>query len=208
MDKEKIWWIWTVLILMLIGLVSAYWNVNSGNIVPDTSDYGLNVSTEIYTPIKNCLMVGTDENNKIICINATYAEAWNKSDAGFQTIILPAADVYEQVTNLELGNSSGFNLSNGNLTAQYSGIYLVNVQMSIELVAPSELGAQVFLNNVGQNNCYVHQHVATNNVESIGITCILKLVAGDKIGLKIDDHSNPPNNPTLDSFNMNIHRIG
>ena len=141
--------------------------------------------------------------------NQFYGEMWNKSDTGFAIVDLIAQDVYVQILNISgLSLLNGFTYSDSNLTAVDGGIYKVSAVASLSAGGNSEFGLKVFQNSTGQDECYSHSNIATGDAQALSIACFLKLEGGDTIGLYVDDHTNPPNDPTVHSANVNLVRIG
>lgn len=147
------------------------------------------------------------KNGQWVCDTKSFGEMWNKNDDGFAIIDLTAQDVYSQITNLTNGSVNGFTLSSSNLTVTNNGMYLVNGAVSLSAGGNGEFGVSIYKNTVGQNDCYAHSHVANGDSQSFGIACLLSLVAGDKIGLYVDDHVNPPNDPTIQSASVTLVKV-
>jgi len=142
--------------------------------------------------------------------NQIYGEDWNKSDTGFETVDLVTTDVYVRVRNLTAGLNNGFTVSDGNLIAIYSGVYQVNAKIGAKSVAVGgDNGMKVFVNDVGQNQCYDHESTNQNNMIGFIIAgCMVRLNAGDKVNIRFDDHMNPVSDLVLYNANVNILRVG
>lgn len=145
-------------------------------------------------------------------LNLFYAEAWNKADHStavpFETIVLSTPDTYVQVTNLTNGSINGFTLSNGNFTALYGGVYLLNSYAdAVAVLVGGEYGMKVFINNNGQNDCYNHKDMTTD-IHTFMVSCIIRVNPNDIINVRFDDHANPTRNLQLYYTNINIVRIG
>ena len=139
-----------------------------------------------------------------------YGGSWNKTTGGFETVNLVTPDVYVQITKLICNGLNGFTCVNGtgNLTAQYNGYYLVMVDGGINKGFISEFGIKLFINGVPQDLCYSHFDTTATIGGSPSFNCYVRLNAGDNIGVYIDDHTNPVNDPEIENFNLNILRIG
>lgn len=139
--------------------------------------------------------------------DGVYGEMWNKQDAGFEVVNLVTPEVYVRVQNLTSGQLSGVAHSNGNMTIGVNGKYKIDATISLEAAGNSEYGIKVFKNNTSLTNCYAHVHLASGNADNVGISCMVSLARNDVIDIRIDDHSNPVNDPTLVSTNLNILRV-
>ena len=140
--------------------------------------------------------------------NQIYGEMYNKSDAGFELLDLVDTDVYVPVTALECGLNNGFSCSGGNLTAQVDGVYKTSLTLTGESAGNSEYGAKLFINSVGQNNCYSHVHFKTGDANAFDVDCLVSLSVGDDLQIKVDDHVGSPNDISLKSMNLNLVRVG
>lgn len=133
-----------------------------------------------------------------------HIEVFNKSDNGFEVVDLTAVNTYGQISKLQTGLNSGFTNVRGNITAQYSGVYKVAVGLSIESAGNGEHGVKLFVNNAGIDKCYTHQHITTTQAQSVYLSCLVNISKGDVISIAVDDHSNPVNDVTVNSLNLNI----
>jgi len=140
--------------------------------------------------------------------NQIYGEMWNKDDNSFETIDLVTSNVYVRATNLTAGSLNGFSYANGNLTAQVKGTYSVNAKIgAIAAAIAGEYGMKVYINDVGQNNCYDHEEPSISPIGFI-ITCLIPLNVGDRVNIRFDDHSNPVRDLNLLNANINLVRVG
>ena len=143
-----------------------------------------------------------------VSINNYYGEMWNKSDTGFEKVDLVSTDTYVKVQNLSAGTNNGFTNGNGNLTAQFSGMYSVNAKVGATATAiAGEYGMKIFVNEVGQYNCYDHEEPSTAPIGFI-IICLVRLNAGDVVSVRFDDHADPVRDLILYNGNVNLFRIG
>ena len=138
-----------------------------------------------------------------------YGEMWNKNDDGFVTVNLITPDAYVQIDNLNAGSMNGVSLENtANLTVASAGMYNIKATFSATAGGNGEFGFKIYVNGAGQNDCYAHGKVATGGAVPFGIDCLVSLSAGDNVGLYVDDHANPVNDPTIKSANINLVNIG
>ena len=179
--------------------------------LPYTTSQMINQSTDLNYTIfinggydGNCLSI---DGNKISVRNQIYGEDYNKLDGGFETVDLVTPDVYVRATKLGAGSLNGFTVSDGNLIATYSGMYLLNSKASVSVGITGEIGMKAFVNDTGQNNCYSHQHLS-GNVYDMMITCLVRLTAGQNVNIRFDDHTNPVSDITIDAMNVNLVRVG
>jgi hypothetical protein len=133
---------------------------------------------------------------------------YGKNDTGFITVSVAVVDNYYQVTNLTSGLLNGATVTNSNMTIQQAGVYKIDLASSISAGGVSEYGLKVFLDGVGQDKCYTHSHLTIGHSSSMGISCLLTIRTNGVLSVRIDDHVNPPNNPTIYSMNINAMRIG
>lgn len=136
-----------------------------------------------------------------------YGEMWNKLDSGFVTVDLTDPNVYLQVTNLTAGLMDGISFSGSNLTVEKTGIYKIIGSVSMEAGGNGEFGITIFQNDLQQEKCYTHSHHTSLTAQSMNLNCLLRLNAGDKIGLYVDDHATPVNDPIFLSVNVNMLKI-
>lgn len=160
------------------------------------------------TPEGDLNVVGDLNINENFYGNQIYGEDYNKADAGFETVNLVNPDEYVRVTRLNAGSLNGFTVADGNLVAVYGGVYQVNGSLSIGASGLSEYGIKGFVNDTGQDNCYAHGHLSASQVDNLNFTCFVRLTVGQNFNVRIDDHSNPVNDPTLYSMNVNLLRVG
>lgn len=135
----------------------------------------------------------------------------NKSDTGFYVVDMVTQDVYEQVKNITYIDSKliGVIASNSNLTISNKGTYLINGKVAGYAGGSGEFGLSLRVNSVLKNiECYDHNHISVGNTGSFSFDCQVDLNAGDILGLYMDDHTNPPNDFTVQSANLNVVNIG
>ena len=142
--------------------------------------------------------------------NMIYGGSWNKTTGGFETVNLVTTQVYVPITKLRTDMNNGVTITNGtgNMTIQMQGTYQVTVGASIGQGQVSEYGMKLYLNEVGQDKCYSHFETSAAIGGTPFFTCFLNLVAGDVINVRMDDHTNPVNDPTISNLNFNILRVG
>ena len=142
--------------------------------------------------------------------NQFYASMFNKSDDGFEIVDLVTTDVYVQIRSLKCGELNGFSCVNGtgNITTLVAGLYEIIPRVAVEQVSASgDDGMKVFINEVGKDECYDHEHTSANPIGFIA-PCQVRLNVGDKITIRFDDHSVSPQDIKLVSANIGIKRIG
>jgi len=150
--------------------------------------------------------LATDGN---IFTNMIYGEDYNKSDTGFETLDLVNVDEYVRVTKLGAGSLNGFTVADGNLIASVAGVYQINAKASVESASVGgDNGMKVFVNDVGQNNCYDHEHTSNTPIGFIIAGCFVRLNVGDKLNLRFDDHQAPVTDLILLNANLNALRVG
>lgn len=180
-------------------------NSQNATILYDGTDLNLNPKAVGTGKVNVRGDLATDGN---VFINNIYGEDWNKADNGFETIDLVTPDVYVRATKLGAGSNNGFTVSDGNLIAQYGGMYYVTARVSAYAVSVSgEYGMKVYINDTGQNNCYSHTHLNTNESDMV-VSCLVRLTAGQNINLRFDDHASPVRDIVLTSANITALRVG
>lgn len=142
--------------------------------------------------------------------NMIYGGSWNKTTGGFETVNLVTPEVYVPITKLIAEMTNGVTITNGtgNMTIQMGGTYQVILGASIEQGQVSQYGIKLFINNVGQDKCYSHFETLATVGGTPSFICFLNLVSGDVINVRMDDHTNPVNDPTISNLNFNILRVG
>lgn len=153
----------------------------------------------------------TDKNTLTIDSNAVffdsvYAGMWQRSDVGLTTTITNT-DVYYQIKDFNSGLLNGFIFNDSNLIALYGGVYKVDFTSSVSDGASGEHGWKLFVNDVGQENCYAHLH-DSGNAQNVGFSCLIRLVANDTVNVRVDDHSIPASNMVTYSGSVNVLRVG
>ena len=139
-----------------------------------------------------------------------YGEMWNKTYGGFQTIDLVTSEVYAFITSVECGVIKDFSCvsSTGNLTVNNAGKYLITLSLSAEaVVTAGEYGTKLFVNGVGQDNCYAFNDFENGVSSSSTFTCLKRLYVGDVLRVGVDDHANPVRDLTINSYNLNVVKI-
>jgi hypothetical protein len=152
-------------------------------------------------------MISACEQTILVKDTNLYGEMYGKNDTGFVIVNVATVDTYYQVTNLKAGLLNGATVTNSNMTVQQAGVYKIDLASSISAGGVSEYGLKVYLNGVGQDNCYTHSHLTIGHASSMGISCLLNIGTNGVLSVRIDDHVNPPNNPTIYSMNINALRI-
>jgi hypothetical protein len=143
-------------------------------------------------------------------INNIYGEMWNKLDTGFETVDLVTTDVYVKANNFTCGDLNGFSCTNGvgNLTAQVAGKYKVTIKIgATSTLASGDNGMKLYINEVGQNDCYDHEHTSADPIGFIS-DCITTLAVGDNLNVRFDDHAGLVSDLVLVTANINAVRIG
>ena len=161
----------------------------------------LNVSKDAWVG-KNLDVSGNITGNQI------YGGIWNRTTGGFTTVDLITPDVYVPITQLGSDELNGFTSDTQNLTAQVNGLYQVTMTMSVEKGAVSTYGTKIFVEGVSQDKCYSHFETTANVGGNPAITCFVRLTAGQRVYVGIDDHSNPVNDPAINNMNLNLVRVG
>lgn len=137
-----------------------------------------------------------------------YGEMWDHNDSGF-TVDLITVQVYENVTNLTTGSQNGFILSNSKLTTQISGVYKVDYSVSFSGSANSEIGFDLGINGVFQNNTHSHRKIGTGgDIGNTGGTGYIFLNQGDVVTLMARDEASPVRDISIVSVNINLLRVG
>lgn len=139
-------------------------------------------------------------------ISVPYGSMFIKDDAG-RTTTISVQDVYYQVKDFNEGLLNGFVFADSNLIPSYSGVYKIDFDSSVSDGASGEHGWQIFVNDVGKDNCYAHLH-DSGSAQNISFSCLLKLNAGDMVNVKVDDHALPASNISTYSGSLNIIRVG
>jgi hypothetical protein len=142
-------------------------------------------------------------------INMIYGEMYCKNDSGCGKIDLVTSDVYVAMRNQTAGNLNGFTLNGAtNLTAQHSGMYKAEAKVAVTAGSPAgEYGMKLYINETGQNNCYDHFHVASDQVSMV-ISCLVRINSGDNVSIRFDDHASLITDLTVYASNLNLLRIG
>ncbi len=141
-------------------------------------------------------------------INMVYGEMWNHTDAGF-TVDLITQMVYENITNLKVGLNNGFSFSSSKLTTLISGVYKADYSISFSGSANSEIGFDVGISGIEQNQTHAHRKIGTGgDIGNVGGTGIITLNAGDVITLMARDEAAPVQDITIVVANLNLWRIG
>lgn len=175
---------------------------NALNVVGDA-----NITSNLYAG-KTKIVGDVNQSGGNAYFNAIYGAMYNKNDAGFGTLVVPVANTYVRVTGLVLDGNNGVNFSDSNLLIVHSGIYQMLANVSLTAGGSSEYGVTAFLNDQNYDNCYAHETVASNQTSSLAISCFLRANSGDKVNVRVDDHSAPANDAILKSVNVSVLRVG
>ena len=197
------------------GTINFYNNTNTGEIAPRTTNtFSVGSSTKRYLKgwFSGLDVSGNiNQTNGNTLINNIYGEMYNKSYGGFETIDLATTKVYVFITDVYCGSLNGFNCveGSGNLTVQISGLYKVSLTISAEADGTAgEYGTKLFVNSVGKDNCYAFNDFQNADSDSGGFNCLVNLNAGDTINVGVDDHANPVRDLIINSYNLNLLRVG
>lgn len=140
--------------------------------------------------------------------NRIYGDAFAKNDAGFVVVGFSAIDDYNRIRGLAQNLANGFSVVDSNIVAQVAGVYSVVATVSGSASGNGEFGFKGFVNDVAQEPCYGHKHIATGTTSQITFSCHVRLFENDKFNLRLDDHANPTNPITLYSVTVIVDRVG
>lgn len=184
---------------------------NNNNNFYSSSSASSSVYNRIYYQVSSVSNLTVNGNLNVtgnIYGNFIYGEMWNKSDASFEMVDLVNPAEYVKIHNLEAGDLNGFTSTDGNLTADVEGRYQVIAKVGAKSTAVAgEYGMKVYINEVGQNDCYDHEEPSTSPIGFIA-TCIVSLSVGDNLNIRFDDHANPVRDINLLNANINLIRVG
>jgi len=160
--------------------------------------------------LNNLLVGNLTQTNGNALINNIYGELYGKNDAGFYVIDLVTVDTYVYADNLTNGSINGFTWNAYNLTAQYSGLYKATAKFGVEVVSGvgGDNGMKIFVNDIGQNNCYDHEHTSATQPIGFIADCLIRVNVGDNVSIRFDDHQSPVSDLRILNGNLNLHRIG
>jgi len=146
---------------------------------------------------------------EIVVVNPTqsYGGMWGKSDSGFVVVDLVTPDVYVPITDLNSNYLQNFVFSDSNLVPSFDGVYLASITTSMDSANNGAYGMKLFVDDVGQNNCYAHRDFKVGDTGSFGFNCFVDLNAGQIVNVRLDDHANPVGDATIYSFNITLSKI-
>jgi hypothetical protein len=188
-------------------------NVASGDgtLLLMKSGGNVGIGTGTTTPTQKLSVVGgINQTSGNATINNIYGEMWNELDTGFETVDLVTTDVYVKANNFTCGDLNGFSCTNGvgNLTAQVGGKYKVTIKIgATSTLASGDSGMKLYINEVGQNDCYDHEHTSSDPIGFIS-DCITTLAVGDRLNVRFNDHAGVVSDLVLITANINAVRIG
>ena len=130
------------------------------------------------------------------------------SETSLLDVEIPTYNNYYPVTNLTCSNNVNVYCNSENLTIQVEGYYAVNLQASFEGGANTEYELELFVNEGDAKDCELHRKTGTGgDVGNAGFTCVQYLYEGDIVNVKAKDNTNPSNDISFHSFNLNILKI-
>jgi hypothetical protein len=152
-------------------------------------------------------------------LNLIRGEMWNYSEnATSWTFPISDVGIYYNLTGLAAGNLNGFTFTgetqeNGGsyLTSLYSSIYKMDFDISFESNGGGLYGVSIVhdFDVETQRNCYGRRSISSaGNVESISISCLMDIDAGDNINIQIETETAPAKDIKIHTVNMNLLRVG
>lgn len=150
--------------------------------------------------------------------NEIFGEIWEyNANSTQRTFPIPSADVYYNLTNLDLGETNGFNYTNTTqalggsyLTATKKGLYKANLQISFGSGGAGLYGIAVVHNfDIDTHrDCYVRRSISNkNDYGSASITCLMDLDIGDKVNVQVEDEVSPTKDLFIQTANLNLLKI-
>ena len=67
---------------------------------------------------------------------------------------------------------------------------------------------KLFINDVGQNNCYDHEHASSTQPIGFILDCLVRVNVGDNVSIRFDDHQAPVTDLRILNGNINLLRVG
>lgn len=137
--------------------------------------------------------------------NQYYGELWGH-DIGI--VDIASANVYYNLTNMTIGNHNGFTASSESLIPDVAGIYKTDISWSFSGTASNEYHISLGINGLQQDKCHAERVIGTGaDVGNAGMTCLIRLNAGDVVKPMIENMDSA-GNPTTHDINFNMVRIG
>ncbi len=136
-----------------------------------------------------------------------YAEGFYQSYDTPIYINTTVTDVYYNITGFTLDKYYGFIVGTNDLIIEHTGLYKVSVGMSFSGGNGAEYETELFINNVGKEECVFFRTTSSTLIGDAGFSCILNLEENDNLIIKVKDFSSPPKPIFIYRLNFNIVEI-
>jgi hypothetical protein len=141
------------------------------------------------------------------CEIISYAEGYYHDYDTPIEINISSADVYYNITGFALDNVRAFDTLGNSVRARHEGIYSVLGTMSFRGGNGGEYEVELFINDVGQEECVFFRTTSTNAIGDASLSCIIALEVNDVLIMKIKDLSAPAQDVEIDQLNFKIVEI-
>jgi len=134
-------------------------------------------------------------------------QSYGEINAKDTIIVITDPDTYYPLTDSNAGLLNGFTFEDGNLTADYNGVYLIVSQWSFSGSTNNEYHLSLNINGVQESKCHAERQMESGDVGSASYTCLVTLNTGDNI-TPIIENITSGNNATIHDFELTIHNVG
>lgn len=179
-----------VSILLFLGMIGAL----------DTGDFEL-ICNENNSFLKR--IDGVWQCNKI-----HYGEAYYHDYITQLTINIDSAGVYYNISGFSLDDNYGI-INHGNQREiTKDALYSILGTMSFHGGNGGEYEVELFVNDVGQDDCAFFRTTSTSNLGDATLSCLKQLSIGDHLNIRVKDLSAPPQDIDITAFNFKIVEVG
>ena len=138
-------------------------------------------------------------------VNITnYAEGYYHSYTIPNIIDIVMTDTYYNITGISEIHSRGITFEDNGIKINKQSHYLINGGVSFSGGTGGIYEFEIFVNEVGQENCVFFRNSTSSDIGYGGITCTLELYPDDMLTARIKDISNPPKDVSIHQLNFNI----
>lgn len=208
-----------------IGTISPDFKLQvNGTIAPETTDLfdigsltlrwlkgwfvDLDVSNNV--SIGGNLSIDGSSNTTGIVYQSNISKAYAQTDYHNETdplvIDLITEDVYENITGLHLAHNNSIHI-NGQATIDKTGMYHLTGSVSFSGGNQGLYRYNLFVNNQEEHACGSIRTTSTTQIGSISINCLVHLVEGDQVNMRIKDTTSPVQDVNIYTLTFNMVEI-
>lgn len=142
-----------------------------------------------------------------VCEMMSFAEGFYHSYDTPIVVDLVTENVYVNITGFALNDTYQIDTLGNAIRINHDSYYLINGMMSYSGGNSGEYEVELFVNDVGQEDCVFFTSTSNVDKDTGGFSCILRLFYGDTLVVKVKDISAPVQDFSIYQLNFNIVEI-